>query len=146
MQRYLQQSQCLIAQVQLLTWISGPPVVSAVFVTILIRWNSYSTLVSETQSADWCRSVKSKVEVASVSNQTISGPDGNEVPIRIYHPADAKARKQGLPILVYCHGGGFFAGGLDTHDDLCRNLGHLSAYIVIAVDYRYLSNLLTLHT
>lgn len=89
-----------------------------------------------------CRSVKSKVPVASISNQTILGPEGNKIPIRIYYPADAKPRKKGLPILVYCHGGGFFAGDLDSYDDLCRNLGHLSAYIVISVDYRYVSHLL----
>ncbi|KAL0019887.1 hypothetical protein WJX77_000906 [Trebouxia sp. C0004] len=81
-------------------------------------------------------SVKSKVPVASISNRTIPGPDGNKIPIRIYYPADAKPRKSGLPILVFCHGGGFFGGDLNTHDDLCRNLGHLSAYITIAVDYR----------
>ncbi len=90
-----------------------------------------------------CRSVKSKIPVASISNQTIPGPDGNKIPIRIYYPADAKLRKKGLPILVFCHGGGFFAGDLDTYDDLCRNLGHLSAYIVISVDYRYVSHLLS---
>ncbi len=84
-----------------------------------------------------CRSVKSKVPVESVMNQTIPGPDGNHIPVRIYHPKDAKPRKRGLPILVFCHGGGFFGGSLETHDDLCRNLGHLSAYIVVSVDYRY---------
>jgi len=89
-----------------------------------------------------CRSVTSKIPVASISNQTIQGPDGNKIPIRIYHPADAKPRKKGLPILVFCHGGGFFAGDLNAYDDLCRNLGHLSAYIVISVDYRYVSHLL----
>lgn len=81
-------------------------------------------------------SVKSKVSVRSISNQSIPGPDGNQIPIRIYQPADAKPRNLGLPILIFCHGGGFYAGNLDTHDDLCRNLGHLSAYIVVAVDYR----------
>jgi len=86
--------------------------------------------------------VTSKIPVASISNQTIQGPDGNKIPIRIYHPADAKPRKKGLPILVFCHGGGFFAGDLNAYDDLCRNLGHLSAYIVISVDYRYVSCLL----
>ena len=89
-----------------------------------------------------CRSVKSKVPVASISNQTIPGPDGNKLPIRIYYPADAKPRKNGLPILVFCHGGGFFAGDVNTYDDLCRNLGLLSAYIVISVEYRYVLHLL----
>lgn len=90
-----------------------------------------------------CRSVKSKVPVASISNQTIPGPDGNKISLRIYYPADAKPRKKGLPILVFCHGGGFFAGDLNTYNDLCRNLGHLSAYIVISVDYRFVLHFLS---
>lgn len=85
-----------------------------------------------------CRNFKSKVPVRSIADKTIPGPDGNEIPIRIYHPDDAKPRRQGLPILVYFHGGCFFMGSIRTHDDLCRNLGHLSAHIVISVDYRYL--------
>ena len=28
-------------------------------------------------------------------------------------------------------------GSIATYDDMCRNIGHLSAYIVISVDYRY---------
>lgn len=137
MHQQIQNSRCLIAWCQLLMWIS------AVVSVALSQYSSGGIAIShchKTQSAEWCRSVKSNVKVASISNQTISGPDSNDIPIRIYHPADAKARKQGLPILVYYHGGGFLAGDLDTHDDLCRNLGHLSAYIVIAVDYRYLWN------
>ena len=85
-----------------------------------------------------CRDFQSKVSVKSTADKAIPGPDGNEIPIRIYHPDDAKPRRQGLPILVYFHGGCFFMGSISTHDDLCRNLGHLSAYIVISVDYRCL--------
>ena len=87
-----------------------------------------------------CRNFQSKVSVKSVTDKTIPGPDSNQIPIRIYQPADAKPRRQGLPVLVYFHGGCFFMGSLSTHDDLCRNLGHLSAYIVISVDYRYLQD------
>ena len=73
----------------------------------------------------------------STEDRAIPGPDSNQIPIRIYQPAEASPSNTGLPILVYCHGGGFFAGGLDTHDDLCRNLSYLAKYIVISVDYRY---------
>ena len=84
-----------------------------------------------------CRDFHSKVPVRSIADKTIPGPDGNKISIRIYQPEDAKPRKQGLPTLVYFHGGCFFMGSISTHDDLCRNLGHLSAYIIISVDYRY---------
>ena len=85
-----------------------------------------------------CRDLKSKVPVKSVTDKTVPGPDGNLIPIRIYQPNNAKPRRQGLPILVYFHGGGFFTGSIATYDDMCRNIGHLSAYIVISVKYRYL--------
>ena len=96
----------------------------------------------KTRDAMQCRDFQSKVPVKSTADKTIPGPDGNKIPIRIYHPDDAKPRRQGLPVLVFFHGGCFFMGSISTHDDLCRNLGHLSAYIIISVDYRYL---LTVH-
>ena len=86
-----------------------------------------------------CRQAVSKIPVKSITTQTIPGMDFNEIPIRIYQPADVDHRlhrQKGLPILLYLHGGGFFGGTLDTHDDLCRNLGRLSGYIVLSVAYR----------
>ena len=59
------------------------------------------------------------------------GPRG--IPVRRYTPEpDAPL----MPGLVYFHGGGLVAGGLDTHDALCRTLAHLARCRVIAVDYR----------
>ena len=40
------------------------------------------------------------------------------------------------PALVYFHGGGWVAGGLDTHDGLCRRLAASSGVKLLAVDYR----------
>ena len=89
------------------------------------------------ETVSWlCRESPSKIAVKEVINKTISGLDGNQLRIRIYHPANAVSRKPGLPILIFCHGGGFFVGCLDTHDDLCRNLASISKYIVLSVDYR----------
>ena len=83
-----------------------------------------------------CRAAESKVAVNKITDQEIAGPDGNKIPIRVYHPHDAKPRKQGLPVFVYFHGGGFFLGSIDAYDDFCCNIGHLSAYVVISVGYR----------
>lgn len=83
-----------------------------------------------------CRESPSKIAVKEVTDKIISGLDGNQIRIRIYQPANAVSRKPGLPILIFCHGGGFFAGSLDTHDDLCRNLASISEYIVLSVGYR----------
>jgi acetyl esterase/lipase len=38
--------------------------------------------------------------------------------------------------LVYFHGGGWVAGGLDTHDGLCRRLAASSEVKLLAIDYR----------
>lgn len=41
-----------------------------------------------------------------------------------------------MPALVYFHGGGFFVGDLDTHDDICRFLALHASCAVISVAYR----------
>ncbi len=71
--------------------------------------------------------------VADILDRTIPGP-GGELPIRCYYPRAAGA--EGLPTVLYFHGGGFVIGDLDTHDVLCRQLCGLGGVLVVAVDYR----------
>ncbi|MFS4580337.1 alpha/beta hydrolase [Phaeobacter sp. C3_T13_0] len=52
------------------------------------------------------------------------------VPVRIY-----TAGEPGCTVM-YCHGGGFVVGGLDSHDDVCAELCAQTGYRVVAVDYR----------
>ncbi|WP_251552528.1 alpha/beta hydrolase [Neobacillus muris] len=70
-------------------------------------------------------------EVAKVENRTIPGPAG-EIPVRIYTPAGEGP----FPVLVYCHGGGWVIGNLDTMDGPCRMLANKAGCVVISVDYR----------
>ncbi|MFY0309615.1 alpha/beta hydrolase [Leisingera sp. D0M16] len=52
------------------------------------------------------------------------------VPVRVYtagHPTRT---------VLYCHGGGFVVGGLDSHDDICAEFCAQTGYRVVAVDYR----------
>jgi len=63
----------------------------------------------------------------------IAGP-GGPMQLRIYTPPAAGAGAG--PVLLFFHGGGFVAGGLDTHDSVCRTLAEASGCRVIAVDYR----------
>ncbi|MGI9657804.1 MAG: alpha/beta hydrolase fold domain-containing protein [Gaiellaceae bacterium] len=70
--------------------------------------------------------------VGSVVDFTLPSP-GGVVPIRVYTPEGGGA---GLPLYVYCHGGGWVIGSLETHDGLCRTLAARSGAIVAAVDYR----------
>jgi acetyl esterase/lipase len=66
-----------------------------------------------------------------VVDRSIPGPAG-EIPVRVYHPSP----EPGLPVTVFCHGGGFVLGSLDTHDALCRTTAKESGSIVVSVDYR----------
>ncbi|KQX56943.1 MULTISPECIES: alpha/beta hydrolase [unclassified Streptomyces] len=67
-------------------------------------------------------------EVASVTSTVLAG----YLPARVYRP-DAVAP---LPTVVYLHGGGWVAGGLDTHDAHARTLCDDLRAVVVSVDYR----------
>lgn len=73
-------------------------------------------------------------DMARVQERSIPGPDGNEIPLRIYSPRPREGEK--LPILVYLHGGGWVVGSLDTHDSICRALARRADCLVVSVDYR----------
>jgi len=72
-------------------------------------------------------------EVGKVEDRTVPGPDGNEVPVRIYWPVGAT---ESLPVVVFFHGGGWVFGGIDSHDATVRSLTNLSGLIHVSVDYR----------
>ena len=62
-----------------------------------------------------------------VENHVLAG-----VPVRIYSaPAAAP-----LPVVVWCHGGGWVIGSLETHDAMGRRLAAAAECLVVAVDYR----------
>jgi acetyl esterase len=73
-------------------------------------------------------------EVADVRALQAPGP-GGAIPMRLYRPRGAAAATV-LPVLVYCHGGGWTIGDLDTHDTLCRQLANAADCAVVSVDYR----------
>ncbi len=72
-------------------------------------------------------------EVAGVRDLSAPGPNG---PIRLRHYLPRGAAGQPLPGLVYCHGGGWVLGDLDSHDTVCRHLANAAQCAVVAVDYR----------
>lgn len=71
--------------------------------------------------------------VARVEDRTIPGPDGNEIPVRLYYPADTEGA---CPMLVWFHAGGWVTGDLDGSDAVCSLLAFKSGSIVMSVDYR----------
>jgi len=58
--------------------------------------------------------------------------DGRDIPIRTYRPHTARD----LPVILFCHGGGFVWGSIDTHDGICRRLAHETGGVVVSVGYR----------
>ena len=63
---------------------------------------------------------------------TIDGPDGNQIPIRIYTPAGAGP----FPVILYFHGGGFVIATIDAYDASPRALCDYANAVVVSVEYR----------
>ena len=57
---------------------------------------------------------------------------GRDIAIRHYRPSKTKI----LPAIIFCHGGGFVWGSIDTHDGICRRLASETGAAVISVGYR----------
>ena len=72
------------------------------------------------------------IAMAKVEDRKIPMRDGTEITIRIYHPNTT----EGLPIVVFFHGGGFVLRDIDSHDKACRRLAKTSNVIVVSVGYR----------
>ena len=69
-------------------------------------------------------------EVASMTEHMYG--DDPEQALRIYRPVN----DGGLPVVVYLHGGGFVAGGLDVADEPARDLAVRSNALVVSATYR----------
>jgi acetyl esterase len=69
--------------------------------------------------------------VDRVEDLQAQGPRG-AIPLRLYRPQTNTPK----PLLIWCHGGGFVLGDLDTNDTPLRALANRSGCAVLAVDYR----------
>jgi acetyl esterase/lipase len=74
-----------------------------------------------------------ETEVGGVRDELMAVDDGHVV-LRIYSPLGKPERE--LPGIVFFHGGGWVAGGFETHDGFCRRLANETGCRVIAVGYR----------
>ncbi|EJN24319.1 esterase/lipase [Pseudomonas sp. GM78] len=70
--------------------------------------------------------------VATVNETVIDGP-GGPIELRIFKPHQTD---QLLPAFLWCHGGGFVVGGLDSCESICRSTARNANCISIAVRYR----------
>jgi acetyl esterase len=75
--------------------------------------------------------VEQRVQVFSVEERTIPTAEA-DIPVRIYTPKEADS----YGILMYFHGGAFFSGNLESHDEVVRPICMESGYKVISVGYR----------
>ncbi len=70
--------------------------------------------------------------VDSVRDQSIAGP-GGPIGLRIYTPSRGDKLR---PAFLWCHGGGFIVGGLESADSICRNIARAAGCVVVSVRYR----------
>jgi acetyl esterase len=82
-------------------------------------------------------------EMAAVRDIAIDGPAGGDLPLRAYRPESEPpggdkpdATISNRPTVVFCHGGGWVLGTLDSADDICRELAARTGALVLSVDYR----------
>lgn len=67
--------------------------------------------------------------------QDIDIANGDSVlPVRLYRPQGLLSRLN--PAVLYCHGGGFVTGNLDSHDASARALARRTGAIIVSLDYR----------
>lgn len=69
--------------------------------------------------------------MASVRDMDFAGEE-RSIPVRQYRPRGAGS----LPAIVFCHGGGFVWGSIETHDGVCRRLAAATGASVFSVGYR----------
>ncbi len=70
--------------------------------------------------------------MARAQDLRIPTREGAELSARLFIPSET----DGLPVLLYFHGGGFTIGSVATHEPLCRALAHGAGCAVLSVDYR----------
>ena len=59
--------------------------------------------------------LEERVQVHTVEERAISTQNG-DIKVRIYTPEE----KESYPLLMYFHGGAFFSGDLESHDEVAR--------------------------
>ena len=91
-------------------------------------WDAPVALVRQSFAGMMQMTGPKDVAVGKVDNLTIPGP-GGEIRARSYAPIAASGP---LPALIYFHGGGFVAGGLESHDGLCRLFAAEGGFRLIA--------------
>lgn len=72
------------------------------------------------------------IDMHSVEDLAIDGPAG-QIRLRVFR---SRLTDPGSAVIVFFHGGGWTICGLDTHDNLCRQMAEATDAVVVSVDYR----------
>lgn len=57
-----------------------------------------------------------------------------EVPVRIYLPKEELS--EGLPVLLFFHGGGWVTENIDNYERICARMATATNHLVVSVEYR----------
>src|SRR5262249_20825637 len=69
---------------------------------------------------------------AAIEDRTISGGPTGEVSLRLIRPRGVSGA---LPVVLYCHGGGWILGDKETHDRLVREIAVGAQAAIVFVNY-----------
>lgn len=75
-----------------------------------------------------------KSDQVTIHDRTIQGAGGQEMLVRIYEPV--KRDENGVPALLWIHGGGYVMGHPGYDDNLCQTFAEAAGCIVFSPDYR----------
>jgi acetyl esterase len=79
-----------------------------------------------------CRAFHHGYPVGVRTRDSAINAAGGPLPMRHYHAEGERP----TAVILYCHGGGFILGGLDSHDDVCAELCAGTGHDVISLEYR----------
>ena len=98
----------------------------------------YTMSLAEARAADLAaiRAAGGEPEpVREISELTIPGP-GGKLTVRLYRPIGDGWLPTPLPLLLYCFGGGWVLGSIDTADGVARALANAAGVLVAVPGYR----------
>jgi len=73
--------------------------------------------------------------IGDLQDRSFPGPAG-AVPIRVYWPKNAQPDDDGLPVVLYIHGGGWVIADLDVYDASPRAIANAAGAVVVSTHYR----------
>ncbi|KAK3715701.1 hypothetical protein LTR37_006926 [Vermiconidia calcicola] len=90
-------------------------------------WKQHEDYLLHQQT--WSLSVLKLIVLPIGDSEVPNGPK-----VRLYTPTGSQ--EPHLPIVVFAHGGGWYAGNLDTEDRTCRMVSSMVPACVVSVEYR----------